>query len=223
LIALVVGAVAGTSFASTATITRARARTVAKAINLRRSDLPTFSQHPNPITQQDERNTAAYVACYGGVPPGDALTVQASPNFASPGSVSATFFSEVEILPSAALVAKDLAAATTQRGVSCLNAQIAGGFSTGLPKSETLTVHSSLSRSLGSGGVRTFAIRTSVSFHAKRGATDADAPVYIDELGFATGQLEVFLSADETGTTPSRSLEQRLLSILILRAAAAAG
>lgn len=214
---------ADAALASHRTISRSQAQSVATAIALRPSDLPSLSQHSNPITAQDRRLNAQLTACVGGVPESKALAEGQSPSFASTGNLPVTINSDTEILPSATLVAKDLASITGSRGLPCLQAQLAGQLRSSLSKGETLSVHGARFPSVVSGSDGTFAIRFSVVVHATSGASTVSVPLYADSIGFAYGQAEVSFTVVETGAKPSAALERRLAALLVARAHAAIG
>lgn len=211
------------ALASHRTISPSQAQAVANAIALRPSDLPTLSQQSNPITAQERQLNAQLTACAGGVPDSKGLAEGQSPSFASTGNLPVTINSNTEILPSAALVAKDLAAITGSRGLPCLQAQLARQLRSSISKGETLSVHGARFPSVVSGSDGTFAFRFSVVVHATSGASTVSVPLYADSIGFAYGQAEVSFTVVETGGKPSAALERRLAALLVARARAAIG
>jgi hypothetical protein len=122
------------------TITRSQAPAVAAAVSLRHSDLPTFGQQRNPITKEQQKLNAQLTTCIGGVPGSLALAESQSPTFSTAGAPAPTISSTVEILPSATLVAKDLAAITGAKGVPCLKSQLRTQLGSSLVNGESLTV-----------------------------------------------------------------------------------
>jgi hypothetical protein len=214
---------ADAALAAHRTISSSQAQSVATAIGLRHSDLPSLSQQSNPITAQERRLNAQLTTCVGGVPDSKALGEAQSPSFASSGNSSVTVNSDTEILPSASLVAKDLASITGSRGLPCLQAQLAGQLRSSISKGETLTIHGARFPSVVAGSDGTFAIRFSVVVHATSGTSTASVPLYADSIGFAYGQAEVSFSVVETGAKPSAALERRLAALLVARARAAIG
>jgi hypothetical protein len=214
---------ADAALASHRTISRSQAQSVATVINLRHSALPSLGQQSNPITAQERRLNAQLTACMGGVPDSQALAEAQSPSFADSGNTSVMISSDTEILPSAALVAKDLAAITGPRGLPCLQAQLAGQLRSSLAKGETLTIHGARFPPVVSGSDAAVAIRFSVVVRATSGTTTASVPLFADLIGFAYGQAEVGLNVVETGAKPSAALERRLAALLVARARAAIG
>jgi hypothetical protein len=202
---------------SSAPITRGRAGAVAEAINLRHSDLPTLRQQSNPFTAQDERQDEQFENCYGGVPDSDAVKIALSPNFLAPGTPSATYYSEVEILPSATLVAKDYKAATSSRALPCAAQAFGSLLRKKAAKGETFTTSDALLPWHVNGADATLAGRLSVMIHVQRGTTDVTVPLYGDTISFSVGQLEVSLSDLVTGAKPSSALEHRLVGVLYAR------
>jgi len=214
---------AAPALASHHAISSSQAQSVATAIGLRHSDLPSLSQHSDPITAQERQLNAQLTACVGGVPDGKALAEAQSPSFASSGNSSVTVNSDTEILPTAALVAKDLASITGSRGLPCLQAQLASQLRSSTSKGETLTIHGARFPSVVSGSDGTFAIRFSVVVHATSGTSTLSVPLYADSIGFAYGQAEVSFTVVETAAKPSAALERRLAALLVARARAAIG
>lgn len=205
------------------TVTRAAAHAVAVAINLRPSDLPTLAAQANPITAAQRRFSAQLTACLGGVPDNEAYADAQSPTFTSSGSSSLTISSTTEILPSAALVAKDLAAVRSAKGIPCLQRQLGTQLKASLAKGDTLSIHGVLLPAIVTGSDGTFALRFNVVVGVKQGGSSVPVRVYYDTVGFAYGQAEVGFDVLSTATTPSISLERRLGASLLARARAAIG
>jgi hypothetical protein len=208
---------------SSAPITRARAGAVAEAINLRHSDLPALQQQSNPYTAQDERQDDQLAKCYGGVPESDAVKIATSPNFATPSTASSQYFSEVEILPSAALVAEDLKALMSSRALPCWIQKLEIFLRSKAAKGETFSISAAPLPWRVSGADGTFAFRLSATVHVKRGTADVTLSVYVDAVAFSVGQVEVSLSAVVTGAKPQSSVEHRLVSLLYARTRKAVG
>ena len=214
---------ADVSLASHRVITRSEAPAVVAAINLRHSDLPTLKERANSITPQDKRRSTQMTACAGGVPQGEALADVPSSDFVSSGQLGVTLGSETEILPSAALVAKDLTAIGRPRALSCLASLFGRALRLTLPKTDTLSTQAARLPSIVSGSDGAFVIRLTVVVHVKRGASTVSVPVYIDSVGFAYGQAEVNLTVMRAGAAPPTSLERQLAALLLTRAHAAIG
>lgn len=214
---------ADVSLASHRAITRSEAPAVVAAINLRHSDLPTLKEQANSITPQDTRLNAQLTACAGGVPAREALADVQSSDFVGSGPSGTTLGSEAEILPSAALVAKDLSAIGRPRALSCLVSVFGGALRSTIPKTDTVTTHAARLPSLVSGGDGAFAIRLTVVVHVKSGAATATVPVYVDSIGFAYGQAEVNLTVMRAIAAPPASLERQFAALLLARAHGAIG
>jgi hypothetical protein len=211
------------AFASTRTLTRSDARAAAVAINLRHVDLPSLAAHSDPITAQQRRFSTQLTACLGGVPDSQAYAEVQSPTFTGSGSSSLTVSSSTEILPSAALVAKDLAAVAGAKGIPCLETQLGSELRASLAKGDTLQIHGGRVPAVVSGSDGAFALRFDVVVDLKQGKTSFPVRVYYDTIGFAYGQAEVGLDVLSTSTKPSTTLERRLGAILLARARAAVG
>jgi hypothetical protein len=223
LVAGLLAAGADVSLASHRMITRSEAPAVVAAINLRHSDLPTLKEQAISTTPQDKRRSAQLAACAGGVPQSAALADVQSSNFVAPGRSGVTLDSDTEILPSAALVAKDLAAIGRPRALSCLVRLFGGALRATIPKADTVTTHASRLPSVVSGGDGAFAIRLTVVVHVKSATTTVNVPLYIDAVGFTYGQAEVSFTALRAIAAPPASLERQLAALLLARAHAAIG
>jgi hypothetical protein len=220
-LALSLAAATGAASASPTTITREQAPAVAKAINLRPGDLPGYSPKPNPVTAQTIQQDKKFNTCDRGVQDSTALTVLPSPLFRNASTV---IVSEVEVMPSAALVTKDLAAVTSARGLSCFNSQAVATFTAGgLPKHETVTARSTLLSLPAIGSLHPFGVRTISFLHTSSGGTEVTVPLYADEIGVGDGQLELVVTDVPLQGIPSSALEDRLLALLVARARAAVG
>jgi hypothetical protein len=219
--ALAVGA--ASALGSHRTISRREAEAAAVAINLRHGDLPTLAAQSNPITAQQQRFSAQLTACLHGVPNSEAYAEAQSPTFTGSGSSSLTVSSTSEILPSAALVAKDLAAVVGAKGIPCLQSQLGTQLRASLAKGDTLQIHGAALPAVVSGSDGTFALRFDVVVKLKQGKTTLSVPVYYDTFGFAYGQAEVGFDVLSTTVKPPAALERRLAAILLARAHTAIG
>ena len=204
-------------------VTRRGAHAVAVAINLRQGDLPKLSAHSNPVTAQQRRFSAQLTACLGGVPDNLAYADAQSPTFASSGRSSLTISSNTEILPSAALVAKDLAAVRSPKGIPCLQRQLGAQLKASLAKGDTITIAGVPLPATVSGSDGTFALRFAVVVGIKHGSSIVPVRLYYDTIGFAYRQAEVGFDVLSTATAPSSALERRLGASLLARARAAIG
>jgi hypothetical protein len=221
--ALVTAAGVDAALAAHKTISRSSAKAVATAVNLRQGDLATLKQQSNPVTPSDRQSTAALDACIGETPPGRFYADVDSPDFVGPLPTQLTISSETEILPSAALVASDLAAIRRPRALSCLKSALRKALVSSAPKGSTFTV--SIARLpvtlAGTDGVA--AVRVTAVFRVKQGSSTVTVPGYIDDIGFAYGQAEVSLDVFSTTAPPSSALEARLARVLVARAREAIG
>lgn len=205
------------------TISRSGAAAVAHAINLRHSDLATLKQQSNPLTPADRKSSAALDACIGETPPSEAYADIQSPDFVGPAPIQLTISSEAQILPSAALVASDLAAIRRPKALSCLANALGKALTTTAPKGSTYKVSvARLPATLpGTDGVA--AVRVTAVFKIKQGSKTVTVPAYIDDVGFAYGQAEISLNVISTTVPPSSAVETRLAILLVGRARTAIG
>jgi hypothetical protein len=205
------------------TVTRPEAHTVAVAISLRRDDVPTLSAHSNPITSQQKRFSAQLTACVGGVPQSQVYAQAQSPTFTGSGSSSLTLSSATEILPSAALVAKDLDAIRGAKGLPCLQRQLGTQLQASLAKGDRIAIHGAALPAVVSGSDGTFALRFNVVVTIKVASGTLHVQLYYDTIGFAYGQAEVGFDLLTTAVKPPSALERKLGASLRARARAALG
>lgn len=222
-VAVSLGLVASAALASH-TVTRKQALSVANAISLRHSDLPSFTQSANPVTPQQLQAENKAIACAGAVPLSEAFANTQSPIFQTGGPAVVAVNSSAEILPSTAIVAKDFAASERPQALRCVLAEVETSLSAGLPATAKLTNASAFKLpSVVSGMANSIALRCSIRVRVTQGGTTTTVPVYADDIAFSDGQAEVSLVLNTTVTAPSASLERRLAAVLVARARAALG
>jgi hypothetical protein len=205
------------------TITRANAPAIAAAIALRHSDVPSLRQSANPLTARTRGLEDEAIACAGGVPLSRAWANTQSPAFQSGVRSVLAVNSGTEILPTAALVARDVAAIERPKALPCLIAELEHGLAAGQPaRIRFLAAHAAHARFAVAGTDRSFAVHISVSVRipASGKAKAAAIRVYADSIGFTVGQTEVSLAVDTTVTPPPAALERRLAAVLAARARA---
>ena len=217
-----------TALAATAagprTVTRSEASALAAALGLRHSDVPTLVQQPNPQTAEVRRLDAQASACAGAVPPSRAYVDRQSPAFVSGGQPTVAVASSIEIMPSAALVARDFRAVERPRALPCLAAELATQLRSSLPSGDRLGAGVTTRLAAIAVGARdSFAVRIAFPVGVPSGRTHSTVMLYFDEVGFAWGQAEVSFEVQSTGVRPPHSLEKRLAAVLVARARATLG
>jgi hypothetical protein len=200
--------------------TKAAAKSFAKAVNLRTGDIPGFKTGAaSKTTAADRRMGAAVAKCAGGVDPNRAVYDANSPDFTlASGIVQQDISSEVEILSSSALVAKDLAAEKSSRGKACLTQALDKVFvGSKIPgaKFGKVSVQSTALQANGATGSFAYRFKVTATIHGQK------IPYYADALGFTLGRAEVSLSALGFGVPVSSTDELGLFSLLLRRAEAA--
>lgn len=227
-VALAVMLLAGASgaLAGPASVSRAHANTVADAILLRPGDLAGYKQEPNPMTAHERALSAQEARCIGGVPPSEAWAQSQSPGFTRTlaDGASTTVSSQAELLPSAALVDKDLAAASGPHGIPCLQTELVATLRASLPKGQSLV-------SISGAGLAaplpkadpSFADRFTILIAVKQGGKSTKVPVYADAVGITDGQVEIALSVEAVLTPPPAAFEHQLAEVLLARAQAQLG
>jgi hypothetical protein len=213
-------ATARTTATAAAAPTKADAKTFAVAVNLRRGDVPGFTLKPaEKTTAADKKMGASVATCAGGVDPARAILDADSPDFSvASGIVQQDISSEVEVLPTTALVAKDFAAAISKRGRTCLEHALQKGFDATKIKGVKFGKVSVLTKTVQANGASaSFALRFVITATIQ----GQKIPYYSDFLGFTLGQSEVTLSALGFDQPVADKDELGLFSLLLRRAEAA--
>jgi hypothetical protein len=177
------------------------------------------------MTRQQAALAAQVTRCLGGVPVSEAYANTQSLAFVSTGQPTVGIVSGTEILPSAALAARDLRAGTRALAPGCLRKAYESALSGSLTVGDRVT-SASVARIpvVVSGNDPSFAIRMTFGVTAPSLSGRATtAPFYVDDIALGEGQIEVTLGAQTSTVKPSASLERRLLEVLLARARAAAG
>lgn len=206
--------------ASPSQLTKAQATAFAGAVNLQAPDLPGMSQ-TKPESERSAQPAARQLArCDGGVNPDRRVAQVHSAVFT--GTRRAKFeriSSEVEVMPTAALIAEDNAAVRSQRGLKCVIRQLgqeAAGASSKAGRIGPIKISKLPSPLSGAGADGTFEYRIGTSITAG----PRTIPMYIDLLGFLSGPAEVDMTAIGAPRPVPSAREARLLSVLLARAKA---
>ena len=220
---LIFASAAAAAFASAVpTVTRHNATAVANAIAIKHSDLPSYTQQKNPVTSEELRLDADLAKCDGGVPRTQAFAETQSQNFvkAPTGKPSIQITSDTEIMPTAALAAKDLAAVTGPRGIPCLRADLGAQLKSSLPAGATLkTITGTRLPNVVAHSSSAFIDRFTIVISVKSsGAPTLKLVLYADAIGFTYGQAEVSLSFETSTAPPPQALERLLSEQLLVRA-----
>jgi hypothetical protein len=197
-------------------MSKSAATSLANAINLKPADLPAYQATPAQKDTSDEAANARFARCIGAVPESKDIVNIDSPDFsAGAGTHARQLSSNVTVLPSAALAAKDLAAARSPRTRTCLRTFVNALLSKSASGQVTFSsaritrLHPSAKGSDGAFGYR-------VRVVAKGPA--ATLPFYVDILAFTKGPVEVSLTGVSITERLPSTLEQRLLDTLASRA-----
>lgn len=219
---LIFASVAAAAFASSIpTVTRQDANAVASAITIKHSDLPSYTQQKNPVTSEELRLDADLAKCDGGVPRTQAFAETQSQNFAKAptGKPSIMITAATEIMPTAALAAKDLAATTGPRGIPCLKADLGAQLKASLPAGATLkTITGARLPNVVAHSSSAFIDRFTVVIDVKASGATLKLVLYADAIGFTYGQAEVSLSFETSTAPPPQALERVLSEQLLVRA-----
>lgn len=213
--------------AAAATITRARARAIVAAVELRHGDLPGTTAVPNPLNAKQEKFDEQLDACVGSVPVSRELAAGQSPEFNSEKSTPLlSIGSFADVLPSSALVATDFAESARPRALACTTNAVSQSLGTpekGMRISSASTVF--IAAPVG-GLEHQLASRTTVEYAATGGGGPVLAAarlpaVYVDLDTCAVGQVEFELEVVSVLSPPPAATERRLLELLAARARSA--
>jgi hypothetical protein len=204
-------------------ITKARAATYAKAINLRAADLPemkvTAPEHHGKVVGDQERKLAV---CDGGPSPDRLISRVKSAAFT--GAVEGEYEqirSAVEFQPSEAIAVANDAVVLSHRGFACIARFLPRQFaeaSKGRVRYGRVTV-SRLPTPLP--GVRgSFGIEIATTVISAGGVPQPPIPVYVDQFGFVSGPAEISLTATGAPQPVPTEVAERLTSLLYSRAIA---
>jgi hypothetical protein len=224
----VVGAVAGcggstsapSASATSPPITKAQATTYAHAVNLRAADLPGMSIASPEGAHPASKRLDPVERCAGNVNPDLALANIHSATFSGTTDPEhEQIRSEVEVMPSAAIAAKNNAANRSKRALACAKRlfPLELGSQGGRVHYGAVTV-SRLPDPL-PGVPGSFGYRIAVSILGVPKAIEPTQPhLYIDAFAFLSGPAEVALVTTAFPEPVSEETDSRLLSILHSRA-----
>jgi hypothetical protein len=204
--------IAGTS------ITKARAVAYAQAVNLGAADLPGSS-----IIKAEGEGRAPTVAgveferCAGGVSPERRIVDIHSPGFrVASASKGGRVRSAVEVMPTAALAARNNAVARSARSRACF-ARALPEQSTGPLRHGPVSISSLPTPLPGADGSYGLRLTTTVIGRNLRGG-EIRTRVYMDVFGFVSGPAEINLTAIGVSRPVPSATEQHLLPLLFSRA-----
>lgn len=218
----------GSSGPATKTDARAAARTstsgqigktqalaYAHAVNLKASDVPgarvSAAERESGAPSQE---SVRFSRCAGAVGPTVRISDVKSPVFTTgQGRAAMQAKSSVEVLPSAALAARNFAAVGSARGHACLARALPTIFGTAGGGHFGPATVSPLPKLLTS-GQESFGVRIASTAVDKQ----VRLPIYLDTFEILAGRAEVGMGVTSVSRPPSRATERRLLVLLAKRA-----
>jgi hypothetical protein len=202
-------AVATTTAVALPAMTRSEAEALAKSANLEAADLPDFTASRPGSSNGDPRADARFAKCAGSVPSSKLLADVPSSDYVRETDTSYTAISsDVQVMPTASLVRKDVKAAKTTRARNCLAAVLRRQLN-GQGTHVTRVSVAALKPGVPGG----YAFRVKVVAQ-EQGVT---VRVYSDMLGFGDGPVEAGLIVTTALRPFARSEENRLLDIVRTR------
>jgi hypothetical protein len=205
-----------------AEVSKAQATAYARTVNLDAIDVP------GAVVRSQERESDApsqesvrFARCAGAVNPNRRIVNVKSPTFIERGAEPTQLKSSVEVMPSAALAARNYAAVRTTRGHACLVRVlplVLGGATARSGGFGPATI--SFLPDLLPSGEESFGVRVTTSRTTILAGKQASVPVYLDIFEILAGSAEVGLSATSLSQPPNSTTERRLLSLLYDRAQA---
>lgn len=217
------GPSAGHGSGTNTTVAKAQAVAYAHEVNLTATDVP------GAVVRSAERESATpskadveFARCTGGVNPNRRIAdIKSASLRIGSGSTATQVKSSVEMMPNAALAARNYAAVLSARGHRCLARllpQDLHGAATGTARVGPVT--SASLPSLLSTGQQSFGIRVSTSITTGVGGKQVSRPLYVDVFSLLAGPAEVELGVTALSHPASTATEHRLLSLLYSRAQA---
>ncbi|HVW81858.1 MAG TPA: hypothetical protein VHB69_13050 [Mycobacteriales bacterium] len=192
---------------ASAPISKAKARSIAKAINLRASDFPGYRATPYHETASDKAEDAKFEKCVGAAP--DFVSVT-SPEFDNQSGYG--FSSSASFVASVQTVKQDLRRSTNARAQKCIKQELAAAAAQAGASNPKVTL-TRVSESSVPGLDAIFGFKFSMAFTVV-GQTEH---LYGYELDFGRGNAEVSLT--EIGTANvAKSVCTSPLATLISRA-----
>jgi hypothetical protein len=204
-------------------VTKARAIAYAHAVNLRSTDVPEMTSGSPEVEKKITRSDIQLSQCTGGVSPDRRIVDIESPSFSNASEGQGEMVrSDTEVMPTAALAARDNAATRSARGHACvarLLPQVLTSAANGRFRYGQIAVSwlpTPMPGVDGSFGLRIVATIIGTSGQGR----PADVRFYSDLLGFVSGPAEINLTATGIGEAVPPATEQQLLSVLVSRAKA---
>jgi hypothetical protein len=195
---------------------KADATKAADQINLKPGDVPHSTASPNPNTPGALDTQLA--SCAGTSPPEAAIVNLNSPSLdVGSGLQQQSFSSNVKVMSSTSIVAKDLTAIQSAKAQACIKSL--------LPKA----ISQSASNRVKFSGVKITPLNPSVSgadgafgyrLTVSASAAGQQLAIIVDEFGAAVGRIELTLNDFGIGAPVSSATESKLLSTLVGRAVA---
>ena len=166
------------------------------------------------------RESAEFARCAGAVNPDRRVVDVKSATFRiGRGTAATQVKSSVEVMPTAALAARNYAAARSPRGHTCLAQALPRVVQGATPLGARAgTATASFLPDLLPPGQESFGVRITTSLTRIVGGKQVRLPVYLDIFELLAGPAEVGLSATSASRPASSTTERRLLSLLYSRA-----
>jgi len=203
-------------------ITKAEATAYAHAVNLAVADVPEMTSTSLEEEKQADASSVHEALCAGAANPHLKVIDVESPEFHL-GESDEFIASSVEVMPTASLAAKDLAAVRRTPTLACARNLFAQSFAQEAAKE--LGLHQGAHVNLGriTASLLPDSLPTAVSFgvrHVVPILSPYRARFYIDSYTAVVGPAEIVLSATGVNHPFPQATEQRLLSLLYNRAKA---
>lgn len=221
----------GATVSANQPITKAQATAYARAVNLRAGDLPLASVF-KPEGEGREHRHSRLAACEHGAgdvgPPHPIINRKSATLGWNLPDEFERISSSVEVLPSAALMARHNAVNRSRRMLNCAKRyfpQLLGEKSAGTTEIGPVTVSRLPDPLPGIAGAYEYRIGTTVIAGRSAPVEPVDympeqirrVPIYIDGFGFTAGPAEINLIALGAPRTVSRNVEDQLLVLLYSR------
>jgi hypothetical protein len=201
-------------------LTKARAQTLAVALNLTASDLPGFgvsAERPHETAAEKERERKL-LRCMGGGTSSDALAEASSKSFQRQAQiVRVSVSSSVTIVRTPAEAAAELRAIRSDHTRFCLTrfmGELLASQTRGGASAKLVSITKATPSAAGTSGTFAWRIAGEITLRGVR------VPFYIELVGFSHGQAEVELLSFGLPVPFPATAEQELFALLVQRARA---
>ena len=193
-------------------------RTAAQAISLTAADLPGWQESPNPPDASDQSLGAQLSSCVGGPNEANIYVIDVTSSNFDQGSVELS--SDVQTVRSHADGLADLRSIQSPKLVSCVDRIAKPQIQKSLPAGTAITTFGVATFKPTEPVPNAFGLSLHVVIQGSTNGVAVSVPLYIREIGFLVGRVELTLNETEKGQPTAIPVESRLIQLLETRAQA---